>query len=126
MQEEIFGPVLPVLGCNDETEAHKIIRQNPDPLAFYVFTKDKKEADEWLARIPSGGACVNNCSLQVANHHLPFGGRGNSGMGRYHGRFSFDTFSHQKAVLRTPLWFDPRMKYPPFAGKLSLFKKLIG
>jgi aldehyde dehydrogenase (NAD+) len=78
-----------------------------------------------LQNVAAGGACVNNASWHLTNHHLPFGGRGNSGIGRYHGRFSFETFSHQKAVLKTPTWFDPAMKYPPFKGKLGLFKKVI-
>lgn len=126
MKEEIFGPVLPVLTYTTEQSARDIISQNPDPLAFYIYSSDHDDATSWLQAVASGGACVNNCSLHVANHHLPFGGRGYSGMGKYHGRFSFETFSHQKAVLKTPLWFDPKMKYPPFTGKLSLFKKVIG
>jgi aldehyde dehydrogenase (NAD+) len=72
-----------------------------------------------------GGGCINNASWHLTNHHLPFGGRGFSGTGQYHGKFSFDTFSHKKAILKTPTWFDPSVKYPPFKGKLGLFKWVI-
>lgn len=125
MRDEIFGPILPVIGFESDEEALLIIQKNPNPLAFYVFSSSNSEAKKWLALVPSGGACINNASWHVANHHLPFGGRGFSGAGRYHGKYSFDTFSHEKAVLQTPTWFDPSMKYPPFKGKLKLFKKFI-
>jgi aldehyde dehydrogenase (NAD+) len=69
---------------------------------------------------------VNNSSWHLTNHHLPFGGRGFSGMGAYHGKYSFETFSHRKAVMKTPIWFDPSIKYPPLKGRLGLFKKITG
>lgn len=125
MKDEIFGPIVPVFSFSNAEEAKAIIEHNPDPLAFYVFTSSKKKEQWWLKNVPSGGACVNNASWHLTNHYLPFGGRGNSGIGRYHGKFSFDTFSHKKAVLKTPTWFDPNIKYPPFKGKLTLFKKVI-
>ncbi|MCX8020801.1 MAG: aldehyde dehydrogenase [Chitinophagaceae bacterium] len=125
MQEEIFGPILPVIPFREKEEAMAVIQQHPDPLAFYVFTSDRTKEKEWIEAVPSGGACVNNAALHVTNHYLPFGGRGNSGIGRYHGKFSFDTFSHIKAVMKTPVWFDPRFKYPGFRGKLKWFKKMI-
>ncbi len=125
MQEEIFGPVLPVLGYNNVDEAKTIIAKNPNPLAFYIFTASPEKEKEWLQAIPAGGACVNNASWHLTNHHLPFGGRGFSGTGSYHGRYSFDVFSHRKAVMKTPTWFDPALKYPPFKGKLKLFKWII-
>ncbi|HCL06798.1 MAG TPA: aldehyde dehydrogenase family protein [Chitinophagaceae bacterium] len=125
MQEEIFGPILPIIGYQTTEEALAIINKNPNPLAFYVFSSNNKEAKQWEEMVPSGAACINNASWHVTNHHLPFGGRGFSGTGRYHGKYSFDTFSHEKAVLKTPTWFDPAMKYPPFKGKLKLFKKFI-
>lgn len=125
MQEEIFGPIMPIISYETEAAALAIINQNPNPLAFYVFSSNNKEAKQWVEKVPSGAACINNASWHVTNHHLPFGGRGFSGMGRYHGKYSFDTFSHEKAVLKTPTWFDPAMKYPPFKGKLKLFKKFI-
>ena len=125
MQEEIFGPVLPIFPFNTTAEAKAIIDRNPNPLAFYVFTSDSQKEKVWLEQTAFGGACVNNASWHLTNHHLPFGGRGNSGIGRYHGRHSFDTFSHHKAVMKSPTWFDPNIKYPPFNGRLGLFKKII-
>jgi aldehyde dehydrogenase (NAD+) len=125
MKDEIFGPIVPVFSFSNADDAKKVIEHNPDPLAFYVFTSSKRKEDWWLQNIAAGGACVNNASWHLTNHHLPFGGRGNSGIGRYHGKFSFETFSHKKAVLKTPTWFDPDIKYPPFKGKLNLFKKVI-
>lgn len=125
MQEEIFGPVLPIFTFTTVAEAMQMIEVNKNPLAFYVFTESKTTAGFWLNAVPAGSASVNNCSWHLTNHHLPFGGRGFSGTGNYHGRFSFDTFSHKKAVLSTPTWFDPAIKYPPFKGKLKLFKWAI-
>ena len=126
MKEEIFGPILPVISFKTFEEAKRIIEQNPNPLSFYVYTSSNDKQQQWLGAIPSGGACVNNSSWHLTNHHLPFGGRGNSGVGNYHGKNSFETFSHRKAVMKTPTWFDPSIKYPPFKGKLGLFKKVIG
>jgi aldehyde dehydrogenase (NAD+) len=125
MGEEIFGPVLPILTFRNFEEAKAIIGKHRDPLAFYVFTSSAEKEKLWLESIPFGGGCVNNASWQLTNPYLPFGGRGNSGLGRYHGKFSYDTFSHHKAVMKTPTWFDPGIKYPPFKGKLNLFKKFI-
>lgn len=125
MGEEIFGPVLPVLSFRSFEEAKTIIDRNPNPLAFYVFTKSSEKEKNWLEKIQFGGGCVNNASWHLTNFNLPFGGRGTSGIGAYHGKFSFDVFSHQKAVMKTPTWFDPKIKYPPFRGKLGLFKKII-
>ena len=126
MQEEIFGPILPIIGFETMPDALGIIKKHPNPLAMYVFTSSKEKENKWLEAVPFGGGCINNASFHLTNHHLPFGGRGGSGMGNYHGRFSFDTFSHKKSVLRTPTWIDPGIKYPPYKGKLNLFKKLIG
>lgn len=125
MKEEIFGPVLPVIPFHTPEEVDNIISANPNPLAFYVFTQSQKNAEDWIQKIPSGGACINNASWHLTNPNLPFGGRGASGIGLYHGKYSFDTFSHKKAVMQTPVWFDPAIKYPPFKGKLKLFKWLI-
>lgn len=125
MGEEIFGPVLPIISFTTFEEAKNIINKNPNPLAFYVFTESNEKEKQWIEKIPFGGGCVNNASWHLTNFNLPFGGRGNSGIGSYHGRYSFDVFSHQKAVMKSPSWFDPKIKYPPFKGKLNLFKKLI-
>jgi len=125
MGEEIFGPLLPLLQWERFEEAVALIRRNADPLAFYVFTQSSVDAERWIAAVPFGGGCVNNASWHLTNPNLPFGGRGNSGIGAYHGRHSFDTFSHRKSVMKTPTWFDPDLKYPPFKGKLKWFKKVI-
>jgi aldehyde dehydrogenase (NAD+) len=125
MKDEIFGPILPVISFSSNEQALAVIDASPDPLSFYVYTSSKQKEEYWLEKVPAGGVCINNSSWHLTNHHLPFGGRGNSGTGAYHGYYSFKTFSHQKSVMRTPTWFDPAMKYPPFKGKLKLFKWLI-
>ena len=125
MQEEIFGPILPIITFTEMNEALNIIKQNKNPLAMYVFTSSAEKEKQWLNAVPFGGGCINNASLHLTNHKLPFGGRGASGMGSYHGKFSFDTFSHKKAVMKTPTWLDLAIKYPPYTGKLNLFKKAI-
>ena len=125
MKDEIFGPVLPIISFNKKEEAQEIIAQHKNPLAFYVFTSSRSKEKDWLESVAFGGGCVNNASWHLTNHHLPFGGRGFSGTGSYHGKTSFDTFSHKKAVMKTPTWFDPAIKYPPFKGKLKLFKWVI-
>jgi aldehyde dehydrogenase (NAD+) len=123
--EEIFGPLLPIIGYRDEEEAIALATKNPEPLAFYLFTSSMEREKKWLDRVPFGSGCINNVSWHLTNYYLPFGGRGNSGIGSYHGRFSFDVFSHRKSIMKTPTWFDPGIRYPPFKGKLNLFKKFI-
>lgn len=125
MREEIFGPILPIITFNTFEEAKAIIDRNPNPLAFYIFTASRKKEKQWLENVSFGGGCINNASWHFTNHYLPFGGKGDSGFGRYHGKNSFETFSHHKAILKTPTWFDPDVKYPPFKGKLWLYKKVI-
>jgi aldehyde dehydrogenase (NAD+) len=125
MKEEIFGPILPVLPFTTNEEALRIIAQNKNPLAFYVFTSSAVKEKDWLETVAFGGGCVNNASWHLTNPNLPFGGRGFSGMGQYHGKATFDLFTHRKSVMKTPTWFDPAMKYPPFKGKLKLFKWIL-
>ena len=125
MTDEIFGPILPIHSFETMAEAKAIIAQHKNPLAFYVFTSSSEKEAAWLNDIAFGGGCVNNAALHLTNHNLPFGGRGFSGSGNYHGKFSYNTFSHKKAVMKSPTWFDPAAKYPPFKGKLKLFKWLI-
>jgi aldehyde dehydrogenase (NAD+) len=125
MRDEIFGPILPIFSFETKEQALQIIQRHPNPLAFYVFTASGSVEKDWLKAVPCGGACVNNASWHLTNHNLPFGGRGFSGTGAYHGKFSIDTFSHKKAVMKTPTWFDPALKYPPLKGKLKLFKWII-
>ncbi len=125
MKDEIFGPVLPVIPFNTTEEAKAVIDKHPNPLSLYIYTSSKRKENKWLEAVPAGGSCINNSSWHLTNHHLPFGGRGLSGTGCYHGKYSFETFSHKKAVMKTPTWFDPNIKYPPFKGKLKLFKWVI-
>jgi aldehyde dehydrogenase (NAD+) len=94
MKDEIFGPVLPLISFKTKEEALKVIGQHPNPLAFYVFTSNHAKENDWLNSVAFGGGCVNNASWHLTNHNLPFGGRGFSGTGNYHGKYSFDTFSH--------------------------------
>ncbi|HXB92149.1 MAG TPA: aldehyde dehydrogenase [Puia sp.] len=122
MNEEIFGPLLPVFTYRTTEEAMAIIRRHPDPLAFYLFAGDRELQKTWLEQLPFGGGVINNTVWHFANHHLPFGGIGNSGIGAYHGKYSFNAFTHAKAVMQTPTGIDPAIKYPPFKGKLKWFK----
>jgi aldehyde dehydrogenase (NAD+) len=119
MQDEIFGPVLPVLTYQTPEEAVNFVRARPPPLALYVFARSRREADAVLDGTASGGACVNNTVFHLANPDLPFGGIGPSGMGNYHGRAGFRCFSHERAVLRqrgNPL---SRFLAPPFAARMN-------
>lgn len=125
MQEEIFGPILPIITFTTMEQARAIIARHKNPLAFYLFTASNKKEQQWFNAIPFGGGCVNNAALHLTNHSLPFGGRGFSGTGQYHGKFSYETFSHKKGIMKTPTWIDPSAKYPPFKGKLKLFKWLL-
>lgn len=115
MQEEIFGPVLPVRKVASVGEAIGFVNRRDKPLALYIFTKNKANADDILNRTSSGGVTVNHTLLHLAAPDLPFGGVGASGMGAYHGRASFETFTHSKAVLRKPLALDPTLFYPPYS-----------
>ena len=125
MTEEIFGPILPVFTFSTKEEVLKIIARNPNPLSFYVFTSNRSKEEDWLQSVQFGTGCVNNTAWQFSNHHLPFGGVGQSGLGAYHGKHSFDVFTHKKAVMKTPTWFDPAIKYPPLKGKMSILKLFI-
>lgn len=126
MQEEIFGPVLPVLTYTSLPQAVQAIKQLPYPLALYIFTKNRKTEKLLIDHVRFGGGCVNNTLVHLTNPELPFGGAGYSGMGRYHGKYSFDTFTHQKGVLKTGTWLDVPLKYPPFGNKLKTMKVFMG
>jgi len=118
MSEEIFGPILPILAVPDVAAAIRFVNERDKPLALYVFTGNDETAARVLGETSSGGACVNATIWHVANPHLPFGGVGPSGMGSYHGRGSFETFSHRRAVLSKTTRVDPKLVYPPY-GKLK-------
>ena len=115
MQEEIFGPVLPMLPFDDIREAVTLVNDREKPLALYYFGPEKT-GREVLLHTSSGGACINDTIMHIANDNLPFGGVGNSGMGRYHGRDSFDAFSHRRGVVESPARPDLPLRYPPYKG----------
>ncbi len=125
MQEEIFGPILPVLEYNDLEEAISQINARPKPLALYFFSKDEVKQQQVLQNTSSGGVCLNDTVMQFLGTYLPFGGVGNSGLGSYHGKASFDTFSHYKSILKNTFWIDLKLRYPPYQGKVDLIKKMI-
>lgn len=114
MQEEIFGPLLPIIEVASMDEAYDFIQSRPHPLALYLFTNDSKEEKRFLQQVPFGGGCVNDTIIHIATNNLPFGGVGASGMGSYHGKQSFLTFSHQKAVVKKYTWLDLVLRYQPY------------
>jgi len=126
MQEEIFGPVLPVIEFTDIDWAIKQIKDRPKPLALYLFTSNKKMIKKILHEISFGGGAINDAVMHLANSNLPFGGVGHSGMGNYHGKAGFNTFSHFKSILQKSTFFEPSVKYTPYTDfKRNLLKKLI-
>lgn len=126
MQEELFGPLLPVLAVDDLDEAIQRINRRPKPLALYLFSGDRRQQRRLLAHTSSGGVGFNDVVLQAGVPELPFGGVGASGMGAYHGKAGFDTFSHRRSVLRRPFRLDAPFRYPPYAGRLPLVRRLLG
>ena len=114
MKEEIFGPVLPIIEYDDIKKLIRIIKEREKPLACYVFTKYEKTARHIIKSISYGGGCVNDVVIQVSNHYMPFGGVGNSGIGSYHGKYGFDTFSHKKSVVWNETMLDLPIRYAPF------------
>jgi aldehyde dehydrogenase (NAD+) len=123
MQEEIFGPILPVMEFDNINEVINYVNSNEKPLAFYYFGNNK-QAKEVLSKTTSGGGCINDTIMHITNHNLPFGGVGNSGLGKYHGKSSFLVFSNQRAIFSSPTWIDLPLKYVPFKY-FKLIKKLI-
>ena len=126
MADELFGPLLPVLPLNDLNNALAEIRRGPKPLALYLFGGTERQQQLVIETTSSGGVCLNDVVMQAGVPDLPFGGVGGSGMGSYHGKAGFDTFSHSKAVLRRPFRFDFKLRYPPYALDLKLLRKLAG
>jgi aldehyde dehydrogenase (NAD+) len=125
MQEEIFGPILPVLEFEDLDTVLEKISNRPRPLALYYFSSDKSTCKKVLERVEFGGGCINDCIMHLLNPNLPFGGVGESGMGCYHGKYGFETFSHRKSILKKGTWMDIAMRYPPYAGKLKWMRKIL-
>lgn len=116
MQEEIFGPVLPVIAVADVDEACRFIKSRPHPLALYLFTSDNNTERKVLGELQFGGGCVNDTISHIAAHNMPFGGVGASGIGSYHCKYSFDTFSHKKSIVRRRRWIDPSLRYRPYTA----------
>jgi aldehyde dehydrogenase (NAD+) len=126
MADEIFGPILPILRIGSLDEAITTIARHPNPLALYIFTGDRDDERKIVERVSFGGGCINNAIVHLGDPDLPFGGVGESGIGAYHGRYSFEAFSHRKSVMKTANFLDPSIKYPPYAGKLKLMRRMIG
>lgn len=126
MQEEIFGPLLPVISFQSYNAALNAVLELEKPLAAYLFTNDSEEKESFTRKLSFGGGCINDTVMHLSNDHLPFGGVGSSGIGNYHGKYGFEAFSHQKAVLEKVTWGEPNIKYPPYSEKkLSWIKKLL-
>ena len=125
MQEEIFGPLLPILSYENETEINAIISKYEKPLALYVFTENHSFAQKIIRKYSFGGGCINDTVIHFSNKRLPFGGVGHSGIGAYHGSLSFDTFSHKKGIVKKANWLDLPMRYAPYHDKLKTIKKLL-
>lgn len=125
MQEEIFGPILPVLDFDDLEAVMTALEVKPKPLALYFFSEDRDRQEQVLRRLSSGGACINDTFAQLLNLCLPFGGVGDSGMGSYHGRAGFETFSHNKSVVKRSTWVDPGIKYPPYRTPLAVLRRVM-
>ena len=126
MKEEIFGPVLPIIEYDDINNVIRIIKEHEKPLACYVFTENEARAKHIIKSISYGGGCINDVILQVSNHYMPFGGVGNSGIGSYHGKFGFDTFSHKKSIVWSKTMIDLPIRYAPFSPlKFRILKKIL-
>lgn len=126
MQEEIFGPLLPVLTFSNFNIALNDILEKEKPLSAYLFSNNSEEKQHFTQKISFGGGCINDVIMHLGNKNLPFGGVGNSGIGSYHGKFGFETFSHQKSVLERANWGEPNIKYPPYSEKkLHWIKKFF-
>lgn len=125
MVEELFGPILPILEYKDINEVISYVNNNEKPLALYYFSESNKDIEKILKSISSGGVTINDTIIHVASSHLPFGGVGNSGMGAYHGKASFDTFTHEKSVIKRGTFIDISVRYAPYGEKINLIKKLM-
>jgi acyl-CoA reductase-like NAD-dependent aldehyde dehydrogenase len=125
MSDEIFGPILPILEYNQLSEAIAFVNARPKPLALYFFSSNKQNQQRILQEISYGGGCLNDIIMHLGNPELPFGGVGNSGIGSYHGKATFDTFSHRKSILKNSFRFDLKFRYPPYTMTIDTLKKFI-
>ena len=125
MREEIFGPILPMLPFDDLAEVVSLLNSRPKPLALYVFSNRPQNYQKVIEEISFGAGCINDTVVHFANTHLPFGGVGNSGMGRYHGKASFEAFSHQKGIFKKTFAYEPPLRYPPYKNKLAILRRFL-
>ncbi|AXO79072.1 aldehyde dehydrogenase [Olleya aquimaris] len=125
MKDEIFGPILPVVSYQDVSDLDRIILSYNKPLSLYVFSTNSAKAKQLIKKYSFGGGCINDTIVHFANHRLPFGGVGNSGIGAYHGQHTFDTFSHKKGVVKKANWLDIPVRYAPYKGKLNTVRKVL-
>jgi aldehyde dehydrogenase (NAD+) len=124
MQEEVFGPILPVLTFEDLSEVIRILAGREKSLALYLYSTDEAVQQRIIRDVSFGGGCINATILHMLNANMPFGGVGNSGLGGYHGRWSIETFSHRKSILNKTLTAEPSLLYPPYADHAQLLKQL--
>jgi aldehyde dehydrogenase (NAD+) len=125
MKEEIFGPILPIIEYQELEEVIEFIKSLPSPLAVYIFSNSPHKRNEIIKRTQSGGVCINETVVYFINPHLPFGGIGGSGMGRYHGRFSFETFSYKRSVMHKSNLIDLPVRYPPYRNKINILRYFV-
>lgn len=125
MQQEIFGPILPIIGYDTFNEVYDIVEQYEKPLALYLFTEDSDQITAVFNRLSFGGGCVNDTILHLANPNLPFGGVGHSGIGSYHGKYSFELFSHEKSYITKSTKLESGLLFPPYKGKFKYVKQLF-
>ena len=125
MQDEIFGPILPIITFDNLSEAVLRVKALPKPLALYFFSNNRQDVNKIISDISFGGGCINDTLLHFANPYLPFGGIGSSGIGSYHGKAGFDALNHQKSLLKNSFRFDIPLRYPPYGEKLRIIKKLL-
>ncbi|MCA0347793.1 MAG: aldehyde dehydrogenase [Bacteroidetes bacterium] len=125
MREEIFGPILPIIGYEAENDLEQLIQNYEKPLALYVFSTNTCFNKKIIQKFSFGGGCINDTLIHFSNHRLPFGGVGHSGIGAYHGKKSFDVFSHKKAVVKKANWLDNQIRYAPYKNKIKWLKKIL-
>jgi len=124
MEDEIFGPILPLLTFNNFEDVINEINKHPKPLAMYIFSHNKKQVKQLIENTSSGGFCVNETVSHFVNLNMPFGGVGNSGIGNYHGKYSFRCFTHEKSVLKKSTKFDLALRYPPYKTKVKILRRV--
>lgn len=125
MKSEIFGPLLPIIAFSNEEDIQKRISKYEKPLALYVFSKNSRFSKKIIQNYSFGGGCINDTMIHFANRRLPFGGVGHSGIGSYHGRFGFDTFTHKKSIVKKSTWIDIPIRYAPYKDKINFVRKLL-